>query len=242
MTLSCTRCARKIPARYVDLDRVICQCHDCGNVFGFEDQVEPLEDPHPFAQQRLAIPCPAGITVDDRPERLRIVVPWMSPALWWRLVGGSVFGLFLLGTMLNVIGATPFAGLFIVWVLGLTPLAIGFLGGIYIVLVHFLNQTVIEVDRERLRARSGPLPWQPDCRLRVENIDQLYCRAHPLLGLFQRNQYCHHQTYDLVARREDGATAELLRGMIDPDHVWFVEQRIEDWLGIVDRHVRGEFR
>ncbi len=241
MALRCTGCRADIPARFVDIDRVLAQCRSCGRVFDFSAQVAPLPVVHPMARTRLEIPCPPGITLEQADGTLRLRVPWLSPELWWRLLVGGVFGLFLAGTVLNVVGSTALGRFLGAWMLIFTPFVLGILGGVYLVLMHVFNQTEIRVDAECLRTRSGPLPWAPARQLAVGALDQLFCKADRRLSLGS-NTYCQNMSYSLVARMHDGSQVSLLTGLVEPDYVWFVEQRIEEFLGIEDRHIRGEFR
>lgn len=241
MALHCPRCQNAVPARYVDIDRVLAQCRSCGRVFDFGGQIAPLAVPHPLARERHDIPCPPEISFESGEEGLWFRVPWLSTELWWRMVAAAVFGLFAAGTLLNVVGSTALGRFLLVWVLVFSPLVLGLLGGLYLACVHILNQSEIRVDAQRIRVRSGPLPWAADREVAVQALDQLFCKADRRLSL-GANHYCQNMSYSLVARRSDGRELALLTGLLDPDHVWFVEQRIEEYLGIEDRHIRGEFR
>jgi hypothetical protein len=68
----------------------------------------------------------------------------------------------------------------------------------------------------------------------VSNLEQIYCKQ-------QRGSSDNSNiTYKLSALLKDGRSVDLLSHLDDPDIAFFIEQQIETWLNIPDRHVHGE--
>jgi hypothetical protein len=114
-------------------------------------------------------------------------------------------------------------------------LAVG-VGLTYFTLAGFLNQTTIEVDTFRLSIRHGPLPWFGNCTLPAAEIGQLYCQERTR----RQNNGGSSTTYSVSAVTKGGRQVKLVSTLEDQDQALFIEQQIEQYLGIEDRPVGGE--
>ena len=110
---------------------------------------------------------------------------------------------------------------------------------LYFSLAGVLNRTTIDVSRERLSIRHGPLPWpgERDLELPGNCLKQLYGEA------WRRSQFLFQRAgtvYDLKALDADGHEVELLSGIEDRSQVLYLELALEKQLGIEDAPVEGE--
>ena len=113
------------------------------------------------------------------------------------------------------------------------------LWGLYWAATQLLNSTRLEVDRQTLSVRHGPVPWPGGIRLPVTDLEQLYVgwevyRA-PRSG---RRSY----TFTLRAKLKQGGDAVLVGGPIDLDRAKALEQVLELHLGIANVPVTAEWR
>lgn len=239
MQLRCKRCNAQIHADDIHMGRLIARCRSCHAVFGFADDVEGAagaaqggEGAGPRRQR--PVPMPEGLRVEDTGLGLRIVRSWWHPMFIFLLFFCVAWNGFL------VFWFQMTASTNAPWIFKLFPIghvAVG-LGLAYFVLAGFLNRTVIEVSDRELEVRHEPLPWPGSRKLPAASLAQLYCQEHRRHG--QHGSV--HCTYQLHAIDTAGRKQKLLSGMSEADQALYIEQVIEDRLGIEDRAVTGEFR
>ncbi len=103
----------------------------------------------------------------------------------------------------------------------------------YVVITSFLNRTIVHVSRDELVIRHGPLPWWGNRRLKVREIQQLYCNRS---SMEQNSQWI----YQLSAIMRDGRKLKLLSGFTDPDEPRYLEKILEERMNIAPQPVSGE--
>jgi hypothetical protein len=264
MHIRCPACQQTVPLADIDLGTRLAKCVPCGQVFSFADQVgragqgvgragvaDGLAPVAPAERPRF--PQPVRLNVADEGDTLRISFRWFHPAIlflvffcvawdgflffWYSIAVGGLFG----NDGPGMPGA--FKWLFVIFPLGHVAVGIGLT---YTCLASLLNRTVITVDREWLTVRHGPLFWPGQCTVAVEEIDQLYCRQQFSVRKNGPTQYHPHMrnagavTASLMIVTKDGRERPLWRYESDRNVVLFLEQRIEEHLGIADRRVGGE--
>ncbi len=125
----------------------------------------------------------------------------------------------------------------IVYVFPLIHVAVG-IGLTYYTLCLIFNKTHIDVDDKHLWVHHSPIPWwKGNVDLPVNDIDQIYVKEEKKQGEDGASY-----TYILLAKLKDGSTEKLLDiGMTDSEKVLQLEELIENYLGIEDYPVRGEY-
>jgi hypothetical protein len=94
----------------------------------------------------------------------------------------------------------------------------------------YLNRTVVRADSRWVRVWHRPLPWRGRRRVARASIQQLYC-CWPLgkeVG------------FDVMALLRNRRRVLLVRSRGDRDEALFIEQTLEDYIGIADSLVSGE--
>ncbi len=247
MRLDCKQCGARIRAEDVDLGRVLAKCRACDAVFDFGNCVA-----RPAAaattSRRPPVPAPARVTAHEEPApgppehgayrgaparrgALTIERRWFSPHYLFLALFCLVWDSFLFswyGMALRAEGP-------IVWLVVLFPLlhvAAG-VGLTYSTLAGFFNRTVLRVTDAELDIRHGPLPWPGNRRVAAGDLKQLFCE--------ERVGNKGSKSYHLSALRGDGSKLRLLT-LPAPDQALFIEQRVEERLGIADVEVGGEYR
>lgn len=249
MQLKCGQCGAPFRAADLHLDRGIAVCSACGSVqrlpasvgSGSSDDSELLPAPKPLGD----VPMPAAFMVEDNGHELTIRQRWFHWALLFLLFFAIAWDSFLVGWYW-MLTSGPFGGnagmpgpfKLIFFVFPVAHVAVG-VGLTYFVLAGLLNLTVIRVADGMLSVRHGPIPWRGNLDLATDGIEQLYCqnKIHK-----SRNDDGHTTTsmqYEVHAV-VNGQKQKLLGGLHEADHALFVEQRLERFLGIEDRAVRGE--
>jgi hypothetical protein len=79
------------------------------------------------------------------------------------------------------------------------------------------------------------MPWFGNRVMRVDSLDQLYTEVR-----VHRGENSSSEQYKLCAVTKDGAKVVLLSGLSEKDQTRFIEERIENFLGIEHRPVPGE--
>jgi hypothetical protein len=105
---------------------------------------------------------------------------------------------------------------------------------VYLTAIYRLS---IVVDPHRITVRHEPFFWPPKT-IRVEDIDQLYCRKRTWYSRLSQRQV---HTYDVCVLTKDGRRRRIVSHLPVENHALFFEERIERFLGITDRPVEESF-
>jgi hypothetical protein len=105
----------------------------------------------------------------------------------------------------------------------------------YYTLTRLVNRTTIEVSRNQLTIRHGPLPWPGNLDVPGSHFTQLYGEE-----ITTKNKGTTTYTYNLIALDRDGRKVKLISGLPEKDQVLYLEQTLERRLGIEDTVVEGE--
>jgi len=104
----------------------------------------------------------------------------------------------------------------------------------YYCLALFLNSTTVNFTNGTLHVTHGPLPWWGKRRLPVRDLSQLF--------VVEKRGSKGRITFELCGLLADGKRVSILSGLSDEAEARFLEVRLEQVLGIVDRPVAGEIR
>jgi len=250
MNLACMKCGQAIVAEDINLDRLLAKCRHCNTVFDFSAQLGRGEgtgapEARTLQRRRAAVPLPPGLRVLDdetsaagqpyrigasRPTVLRIERRWFSASrhvfMLFFCIAWDAFLVFWYSH------ATKGGWLFVVF--PIAHVAVG-VGMTYSVLAGFLNRSIISVDGEGLSVRHGPLPWRGNRTIPRASLAQLFCE-HVVSQSSDGTSNSYH-----LSAIVDGKKIRLLSNLAAPDQALYVEQRIEERLGIVDVAVGGEY-
>lgn len=108
----------------------------------------------------------------------------------------------------------------------------------YWLLLRTFNRTYIEVSRNLLTLRHGPLPWRRTRALPGRSLRQLY--VEKVVSAFVDSSDNHIVTYNLMALDREGRQVTLVTGVEDKEEALYLEQLLEGRLGIEDAPVDGE--
>jgi hypothetical protein len=142
------------------------------------------------------------------------------------MLGGGLYLLWWFGSslLLDSTGHTPF-----VPVMALVSAG-------YFIVAGLVNRSWIRVSNGVLSITHGPLPWKGKVVLPCCEVDQLYA-----VEQFATSDQGPRAIYSVCLATSDGRTRELLTGAnLNREQVLYVEQQLEQAMGIDDRTVPGE--
>jgi hypothetical protein len=233
MKLDCPKCAAEISAENMNLDRMVAKCGRCHSVFSFADHFGYVG-----SKTKLAAPQPDKVKMENWGGGLTLQWRWFN----WMILLLTAFAIFWNGMMFSFVGGSLFSGgegdFFMPFPFLCFPHFWVGLALLYYVLTGYINKTTVTVDHNQLTVRHGPLPWWGNKQLNTAEIVQLYAKQN--FGRSYRSNGW-SGNFEVHAVMKQGKHQKLLSGLDSSEHVLFVEQVIEDYLGIVDYPVRGEY-
>ena len=232
MQINCKQCGHEIPAADVNIDALIAKCSVCNAVFGFADDVDKGEASRGRRPRRAKVPLPPRFSVNETGRGLQIVHRWWRPMFIF-LAFFCVMWFGFLAAWYAMAMATESPVFFLLFPLIHVAIGIG-LG--YFTLAGFVNRTVIDVNGQALRIRHGPLPWFGNRTIPSDSLDQLYVirRAHSA-----RQTHGTQFSYDVRAVNKRGEQLKVLEHLAEPEQALYIEQAVEDRLGIENLPVPG---
>lgn len=232
MQIECKSCGSVIPAADVNVEQMVAKCTVCNAVFGFQ-----APGSKPAARQRPTVAMPKGMVVEDQGGELVFTVVWRNMLL---IVFLTVFVLIWNGVTWPFFAMTLEEGPWFLTAFLSVFVLVGLLVA-YAWLCVFFNSTEIRVNQATLVVQHGPLPVPGGCRLRVEDIEQFYVEQKVSHSRSGDGRSSTSVSYPLYARLKDGTRKAVLRNVRDSDAALYFEQQLEQYLGIEDREMPGEF-
>lgn len=226
MLLSCPSCRATIPADDVHLPSGRAKCRACNAVFRLAG-ADAAEAP---AIPRARAPRPKGIAEIPGAEGVAYERRWWG----YQFLFMVFFCILWDGFLVFWYAMALSEGNLVMLAFPLLHLAAG-IGITYYTVCGFVNRTVVRVDRDRLTVRHGPLPWPGNRDLPVASIRQLYTEMQT-----HRGKNGTTVSYRLSAVLDDGSSVKLLSGIDSAAVPRYLEQEIEDRIGIVNVPVVGE--
>ena len=107
---------------------------------------------------------------------------------------------------------------------------------LYFSLAKLINTTKIRVTHNAIEVKNGPLPYSKNLMLKKEDVTQFYVTQHRI----GHRYYLFATTYQINIILKSDKVITLVKGLYTPKQGRFIENKIEDFLGITDIHVDGE--
>lgn len=234
----CKACRLPIKPQDINLEMAIAKCAACGEVFSILDGLEG-DNTIPQMPVALPVPKPKRFVVEEFGSELTIRYRWFTPSLFLLVLFCLFWDAFMAtwyGIAITMILSGEIAGWFMA-LFGLLHLAVG-IGITYWTLASFINRTEIQVSGGDLTVWHGPIRCGSVQRIPTSDIKQLYCCDRMRTG--RGSQFSN--IYELNALKLDGSKVTLLGGLVEPEEALFLEERLEQRLGIPPQPVPGELR
>lgn len=233
--LTCPQCGGKTN---LSTDTRSATCEYCGSQLLLNAAPETLtphsarrDDPLRPIAPRAITPRARGILVESTAEGLTIRRRWFHPryiAMAFFCVVWDVFLLFWYGAAFNMNAPA------IMFLFPLIHLAVGAVLT-YTTLAGFLNTTYVDLTHSEVRIEHAPLPYPGNKRLAAADLRQLYTQE-----VTHRTKNGTTTTYTLNAITLSGDKLELIKDLDSPEAGLFIEQQVEQYLGISNLRVSGE--
>lgn len=227
MNVTCALCKKEIEAENIDLEKEIAKCTECNNIFDCGSQLKSTSESY----RRDDIELPKSIVLQKDGNHLKIEYRWLSsqliylapfcigwditPILWYRA------GIIPTSNPLAV------AYLVIHFVLALILT--------YYCLAGFINKTKLNVTSDTLRVADTPLGFFKNSTIMLSELDQLFSREK-----IHRGKKLFWSSFEVHAILKRGKVVRLVSGLNKSEQALYIEQVVEDYLGIQDRLVDGE--
>ncbi|QIF01413.1 hypothetical protein [Roseimicrobium sp. ORNL1] len=234
VAFKCPNCASPLKADDWDRDSGIIRCSYCralstvptagsGSAGSTQGGASP--------RVRPPVPLPSALTVDEGALGLTIQRRWFNWSVLFLIpfcIAWNGFMVFWYGAMFE--HNAP-------WIFKLFPIAHVTVGVAmaYFTLATLFNRTRISVESGLIRIRHSPIPWRGNQDLDTNGVDQLYCKEKRHNG-----KNGPHYTYEVWAVLRDNTSCKILSTSMNEDQALFIEQKLEQALGIKDRPVAGE--
>lgn len=245
MPITCPTCGAAPPGVDVDLERGIGKCRYCSALFDISDQLAAVSGAA-IQRRRAPVPMPAAVRViaspaieiepgyRDAPARrppVTIVRRWRESSAYVIALFCVFWNAFLVFWYRITVDAPIIFKLFPLIHVG---------AGLYMTyrtLATLLNTTTITVGDDELSVRHHPLPWPGGLRVPAAELAQLFTEEQ-----ITETKNGVSRSYHLGAVLKDGTKQRILANLPEPDQALFLEQQIEERLGIVDVEVGGEWQ
>jgi hypothetical protein len=245
MKIDCLECGARVAAADVDLPSRMAKCRACDAVFSLDAVAGAAAT---LRRPRVLAPRPEGLRViedagepgepgyREAPEtrgKLTIVRRWYQHMFLGLLFFCIAWDSFLVFWYANAIRAPGgFAALATIFPIAHVAVGVGLT---YYVIAGLLNRTTITLDGRELSIRHAPVPWRGNRRIPRGEITQLYCEEVVSSGKNGASR-----TYWLSAVLSGNRKQRL--ASMSADQVRYVEEQLEERLGLPDAEVPGELR
>lgn len=237
ITRNCPRCSAPLE---IGPEQTWLECPYCGctaEVVRRSGQRVELTEQAPPNPPR-AVPCPAGLQIEERGTGLHIWWRWFHPMLIFLGFFCLAWNAFLLvwyGIAVGIGGMAPWPVRVLMFVFPLAHVAVG-VGLSYFTLAGLLNRTRITVEAGTLSVRHGPIPWKQPPTLFVDDVEDFYVTRGG-----EQSDGKSGAGYGLHAIDRDGGRVDLIRRLTDGEIALCVAERLRRQLKLEHRPVPGEY-
>ncbi len=221
--MRCKRCNSLIREHEITIDERI-ECWKCGAIY-------ELDDAERISLEK-AEPLPKGFEILELRSELNIFMKWRDSRNKFIEFFALLWNGILLFMMLIMIASGQYGAILF--------LSIHLIAGIvliYYVIGKWVNRTVLTVNESYISTSHKPIPWffYKAIKYPSRDIDQLYCKKYVSATVNDVPQY----SYRVMAQLKNFDEFVLIQGLQKINHALFLEQKVEQYLGIKDRPVDG---
>jgi hypothetical protein len=235
MEAKCPQCSAKFVKTDINKDNFSVLCKGCKSIFG----LEKVDLPQGFMdgeiggfKKRKKVQLPMGIELNSKDGVLTIKRKWFNR-----------------GFLVVVLLAIAWNGAIVIWneslnsTLGSSPIAtiypfIHLIIGLilfYYTLAGLVNTTIFTISKESILIKNRPIPWFGISTIASSKLKQLYST--------KKNPYKNKNEKDIFhiyALLKNGKKLKIVHGLHTDNQALYIEQQIEQYLGIKDRHISNE--
>jgi hypothetical protein len=219
MNVNCPACGSPIPGKDVHIRNRVANCRRCDCLF------ELNGNPSATGRSTLGASMPFGFSIEDSDQAFKIIRQWFRPTDCFSLIFCVVWDSYFI-----LLYAMAFRS-DIPWTFLLIPLIhlTAGVGMTYLVIARFLNQTTIVIEGGVLSIRHGPIPWNGNVRVPIDDLVRVDCKMRE--GWNRRGDFTY--CVNCVTRRGESIT--LVADLADWDDAVFIRKQIQQRLRNLNR-------
>lgn len=215
--LSCPGCQEKVVVEDLDLATMIGKCRACDAVFPIDSEINSLKQ---ASELKRPLAKPANVDVFYFQDEMEISIAQPAGLLDYLLLSLVFVVIFI--TMIYLKGNVSTAFLVGSWIANLFPL--------YYFFRRFLATLHIKMDRNNLSVICRPKNGNKDKSWPIEQIDQIYIKDTET-----------GRSIMMILNSPEGERhVKLISNVSNLSKAHYLEQEIEKYLDISNRHVLGE--
>lgn len=231
MTIYCRNCGVQVAEENIDKAQRLVKCGSCNSIFS----IQGLFPEQPMSRPKPEIPLPEGIKVVHDEEGFKIIRDWTK--VYGILLGAfaGFWGFAAVRGIQSISVLTP--GNIFTIVLTLLPALIAG----YCAAAFFRNKTTITVGHTNIKLTQAPLPmpYPGNKSFKLCSIKQLYIRERISYSSKSRTK---NYFYDLHLIDGGNRHLKILSSLRSKEQALYIEQEIEQYLGIQDVDIEGTVR
>jgi len=227
--LSCPSCGEALNAEHINLHSNVAKCGSCHMVFSIEEEMANLkvDEKEKVAEKeeiKQEVFRPEGVDLFYFKDNMEITV---GQPLHWIDMSGIIFL-----PIFAIFSLIPYLEKSISTFIPLL-LAAGALFFIFRAIGYRTAKTFIDINDRSLNIRHRPYNLKKDKTFSSEEIDQIYIKYADLTG---------HYVLYMIANGPKGQDHQELVSVSTIFKAQYLEKKIEEYLGIKNRKVSGEFK
>ena len=232
MQLHCPNCQHNIEEDNINVVKTIAVCKSCNNLFDFTNELKHATLPVPHHE---VVHVPSGVDLTEYRDSLEITLDWRRSSSSFLFM----FSLFWNGFMVVWCSIALMNGAWPMLLFSIPFIAVG-VWLLYSSVGYMFNTTTFFVDEHFLAVEHRPINFlaQRDKYYTPEEVDQLYVKRHSPGESNGRKVYA----YEVHLKLKNGKDVNLIKNLKSEDAAWFIEQRIEQYMGIENRKMPDEWR
>ena len=182
--------------------------------------------------ETVDLPCPRGLSISETDYDLTIARKWFSGNTIVSGIAAAVWCKFSVDLAQSAVQSPRLKEA----VIALSFLCVGaYL--VYHTVAHLLNTTRIAVGRGLLSVRTGPIPWRGNVSIQSRDVVQVFCEEY-VSKSHKARRYA--RNYTVYAIAQDHARIKLVKNLLSKEEALYIEERVERFLKIEDKKVKGE--
>ena len=228
MKIICSVCQKEIEVANIDQARRVIKCDECNSINEIDSQAKSVEN-----VKRTEVALPKRFRLKECENCLKMEYLWRSSQLIFLTpftIAWIIIPILYYSNTLQIDSNLLIRFYMILHVF----LGIGL---IYYCLGGFLNKTQILVSKGLLKVKDIPLYFFKNVDISIDKLDQLYAKEKVERG---RKRSISWSSFEVHAITKSDENFRLVAGLNNVNQALYIEQELENYLGIIDREVKGE--
>lgn len=222
----CPNCHNPIKQNEIDNHGHVV-CSNCGTEFQVDKDIAIFERTKPYVQ------LPRKMDYLKLHSMLEFIYKPSGFAVNFMLFFTIVWNLFMFIFVSSAIATGDFSQLIFMSLHLLVGAGLGMK-----TIGDLINKTYVTIDPDYIFIERKPLQIFKRQPIETKDIKQLFVKKYSSGSQNGKPIY----SYGLYAKLHRGREIQILKDFARPEHAQFIEQEIEEFLGILDKNIAGEYQ